>query len=75
MRNYVAQIVMLGADTGKELYRIEPGVSGGAFALAFSPDGQWLAASLPDRTVAVYEVDGGQKHGALIWPETGSQLA
>ncbi len=73
--DYAAQIIMLDADTGKELYRIEPGVLGGVGALAFSPDDQQLAASLPDGTAVVYDVATGEKIAVLDWPKTGGRLA
>jgi WD40 repeat protein len=65
--------------------RVLGGGSGPVRALAFSPDGTRLATAHGDRSVAVWDVDSGEKRGTLVghaedphglaWSPDGKSLA
>jgi WD40 repeat protein len=53
------------ADTGREVVRVAH-EQGGVLAVAFSPDGKWLATGGSDQTARVWEIDTGREVTRLI---------
>jgi WD40 repeat protein len=63
------QIYLYDVATRKELHRLDPGENGMVHSLAFSPDGELLAAKPPhDALVTLWEVRTGKKRRELKPP-------
>jgi WD40 repeat protein len=59
-----ACIKVIDAQSGREVYSFS-GHAGGAYDVAFSPDGNWLASSSPDNTIKIWNLSTGKEHLTL----------